>query len=255
MKDLRNKKVLITREKSQAKSLTSLIERFNGKPIVIPLIAIDCIKNYEIDLNKRNYEWIFFTSVNGVHCFMKQYSKNLTYDYRIAAVGHKTARIIEQYGYQVDFIPSTYNAETMVKEFLQQYPNSDHFLIVRGNISRNVLLDAFRDQHLLFEPIVVYETKPNVSAKQLLIDTFINNRPDYLTFTSPSTVNTFVSLLEGTSFLEEARNIPTVCIGTTTENAAKSYQFLTLITPKTFTIEAMVNELLKFEMNRIRKNS
>lgn len=249
MSNLRNKKVLITREKSQAKSLSSLIKKYNGIPIIVPLISIECLKTDHFDVKQKPYEWIFFTSVNGVHCFMKQYNVSLV-QYKIAAVGHKTAQIIENYGYNVHFIPSTYNAETMVEEFLHKYPNSNHILIIRGNLSRNVLLEALREANLSFDPIVVYETKPNLQMKEILIETLKRERPDYLTFTSPSTVNTFINLLEETEIINEILQIPTVCIGSTTENAAKSLHFSTLITPDTFTIEAMVDELVKFENNR-----
>lgn len=250
MSSLHNKKVLVTREITQAKSLANLIESYNGIPVVVPLITIKCIKDIEVNFSDKRYEWILFTSVNGVRCFMEQYRhyKQIA-DMKIAVVGHKTAKIIKQYGYNVHFIPSTYNAETMVVQFLKQYPFANHFLIVRGNLSRDVLLQAFAAKNLSFDSVIVYESKPNLQIKEKLLDIIENEQLDYLTFTSPSTVKTFVQMLKESVLLDEVRQLPTVCIGTTTENEAKSHQFTSTSTPKTFTIEGMVQQLIKFENN------
>lgn len=245
--NLQHKKILVTRGKNQATHLVNLLEQHSGVVLHVPLISIQCISHDISKLQSNRYEWIFFTSVNGVRCFMKQRNaKALLKNCRIAAVGSKTAEKINQYGLDVHFIPSTYNAETMVEEFLNLYPQGNHLLLIRGNISRNVLIDAFKRENISYEPVVVYETRPNVSMKETLINTIKFEQPDVLTFTSPSTVNTFVTLLDGTGMLEEVRKLPTVCIGTTTENSARNHQFTTLITPETFTIEAMVDKLIHF---------
>lgn len=250
---LYGKKVLITREKSQAEALASLIERYEGVPLVVPLIKTECKKNESFAIDERSYEWIFFTSVNGVRCFMKQHrDADVLKRAKLAAVGDKTAKAIETYGYRVHFIPTMFNAESMVEQFLERYPNSDHFLIVRGNLSRDVLLKVFAEKKRTFDALVVYETKPNVAIKEQLIETLKQKKPDYLTFTSPSTVDTFVRLLEDTDLLNDMREVPAVSIGTTTEEAVRSHHFSTLITPKTFTIEQMVDALLKFENERLR---
>lgn len=252
MSSLHNKKVLVTREISQAESLTNLIEEYNGTAIVVPLISIECFKDIQINLLEKKYEWIFFTSVNGVRCFMEQYRDEISInEMKIAAVGHKTANKIKQYGCDVHFIPTTYNAETLAKEFFRQNPNANHFLIVRGNISRNVLLEAFQEKNVLFEPLVVYETKSNLFVKDELIHIMENEQLDYLTFTSPSTIITFVQLLAETNLLDKVRQLPTICIGTTTEKEARLHQFTTVVTPESFTIEGMVQALVNFENMRL----
>jgi len=244
---LLNKKILITREQHQAESFAELIEQQGGIPIIVPLIEIACLDSKEKSLPWNEYEWIFFTSVNGVRCFMKQIDeKDKVRHCRIAAVGRKTASAVEQYGLSVNFTPKTYNAETMVTEFTDRYPDSDNILLVRGNLSLNVLPEAFKRRNVLFDSVIVYETKPNVSIKNKLISTIENNGIDIITFTSPSTVNTFVSLLEDTTLINEVRHVPIVSIGTTTEQAAIHHQFKTLITPSIFTIEAMIVELEKY---------
>lgn len=245
---LANKKILITRERKQATSLANLIEGKRGIPIVVPLITIDCLMNEAKIHQVERFQWVFFTSANGVRCLMEGIPNHqLLAKVKIAAVGTKTKQALEQYGIAVDFVPSTFNAETMVAEFFNQYPKANNCLIVRGNRSRDVLQKAFESRHLHYESVTVYETKPNKAIKQDLIQT-LQEDIDILTFTSPSTVDTFVSLVQDTSLFQSLRHRPVVSIGTTTERQAKKHQFTTLITPTTFTIEAMVTALEQYVM-------
>lgn len=247
---LKGKKILITREQHQAHTLADLISQRGGIPITVPLIKVNCLYEEQINLKERCYEWIFFTSVNGVRCFFEQMDQvdGLAHC-RIAAVGSKTAEMIEDYGVKVDFIPSIYNAHTMVTEFLECFPDADHFLLVRGTLSRSILPEAFQQRNLQVHSVVVYETVPNYEVKPLLSNTLEHESIDILTFTSPSTVHTFTSLLEGTPLISDVQQLPAVSIGTTTEQAVKEQGFSTLVTPTTFTIEAMIEELEKYLNN------
>src|SRR5699024_5726634 len=155
------------------------------KPLVTPLLQINCLpvdKKVVMD----TYEWVFFTSQNGVDCFIKQnpYIGELN-SRKIAAVGPKTADKIRHYGYQVDFMPSTYNAEVMANEFLTKYLESGPVLLVRGVLSSTVLPDTFEQHNQTYHCLEVYETVANPGAKDNLQAYLVQEDIDYLTFTSP----------------------------------------------------------------------
>lgn len=243
MISLQNKKILITREKHAAEKFAELITAFEGVPIQTPLLQINCIsfsESIKHNLQSGKYNWIFFTSKNGVDCFFQQGISIA--NCRIAAVGPKTTQAIEAYGYHVEFIPTVYNAETMAQEFLEIYEDSGAVLFVRGNLSRDVLLEKFTEANQEYECVVVYETVPNLAEKQQLQHTLQTEQIDYITFTSPSTIDAFIELTN-----EDKTNYEgtVVCIGTTTEQKAKEVGFSNIITPENFTIEGMVDVIHK----------
>lgn len=241
---LEGKRILITREKSQAKSFAEQIEACGGEPIQIPLINIVC-RHESIDPHHiKKYEWIFITSANGVHCFFQRLKEqeqlHLLKDCRLAVVGHKTEEALKAYGFTADFIPSVYNADTMAEEFRQAFPNAKRLLLVRGNQSRPTLPREFTKHGYEFAMLEVYETMTNTEAKEALNQVLGQGKLDFITFTSPSTVQAFFELVNP-KFLDE--QMVYVCIGTTTQAAAEAAGCKTILIPDVFTIEGMIETM------------
>src|SRR5690625_1421596 len=247
-RSLQNKTVLVTREKSQAAKFSSLIKQASGNPIEVPLLSIRRReKNKQNRKKLSNFKWIIFTSAHGVHCFFNtfpnnEYNKNIEF----ATVGHKTETALKEYGYEATFIPSTYNADVMAKEFFELYPDVNHILLVRVNLSRKLLVEELRKGNLTFEKFVVYVPTLLLKKMDTLHQVFKTYQIDFLTFTSTSTVRTFMELTKELPCLEKVLDIPCVCIGTTTEKEALLYQFTTTIVPNRFTIEKMVESMIEF---------
>ena len=245
MPRLDNKKVLITREKKQAQIFSEKILRSGGIPIEVPVLEISCKDKEEIE-NKHifddlgRYQWIFFTSANGVDCFFKLINtdkKNVLASSKIAVVGHKTEIALRKHGFHADFIPTTYNAEVMASEFLEKYSTDKPLLLVRGNLSRTVLPYQFSKHGLTVDLIEVYKTSYNLDIKKTLNKYIIENEIDFITFTSPSTVDAFIEMVEEKSLHDKV----CVCIGTTTEKRALEHGFTETLVPDQFTIEGMID--------------
>lgn len=242
---LQGKEILITREKSQSKVFAALIKEYGGVPVEIPLLTITC-RNFEKEAHISNLDWIIFTSANGVHCFFKGLNGQILDDsIHIAVVGHKTEKALLQYGVAASFVPTVYNAEVMATEFLQQNTINGPILIVKGNKSRQVLQEAFVKNRVLFDELVTYETNTNRSAKGLLTSYFKQNSPDFIAFTSPSTVDGFMEMSRE-EHIKRAIQIPCLCIGTTTETHAEEAGFLQTLIPDQFTIEGMVDKMVRY---------
>lgn len=241
MIDLQNKRILVTREEQAAKQFSKKIAAAGGNALLAPLLQINCLSDTNqtgASILKSKYDWVFFTSKNGVDCFMKQAeSKEILSSARIATVGPKTAQAVERYPFSVDFIPSTYNAEVMAAEFLRTYSEEGSVLFVRGKIASTILLDAFTKAGRTFDCLEVYDTVTNEAIKPVLQTILQEKSIDYLTFTSPSTVNAFVQLVDEFHLY---KHIPVVCIGTTTEKQARNHGFLQTIIPEHFTTEGMI---------------
>src|SRR5699024_12883062 len=90
-----------------------------------------------------------------------------------------------------DYTTTIYNAVAMTEEFLKKHTYDNHILLIRGNLSRNVLPNYFTEKQLDFENLVVYETVANKQIKSTLNNIFETETVDYITFMSPSTIRSF----------------------------------------------------------------
>lgn len=238
---LSGKTVLVTREKTQAKKLTALLQDKGATVLEIPLLKISCketVDNVEAIHQLDTFDWLFFTSVNGVQCFfslLEQHNIQLP-EVKIAVVGHKTEEVLHQYGYRAAIVPTIYNGETLIQEFLATYEEINNVLLVQGNLSRDVIAEGLKKANIPFQTIVVYDTVVNEDSQGELQQQLQTKELDYITFTSPSAVDAFVTFA--------GNRVPSktkiVCIGTTTEEKANALGFVNTMSPEMFTIEAMV---------------
>ncbi|WP_419892751.1 uroporphyrinogen-III synthase [Oceanobacillus kimchii] len=246
---LRGKSVLITREEQQAEVFAKQIESFGGKPMVVPLLSIQ----YKSDVNSpiwmqlKKYRWIFFTSSNGVHGFfhyLHHLGIKFPSDIKVGIVGSKTKLALNEYGLKPDFIPSIFDAETMAKEFIENDHREQPILIVRGNLSREIIPNEFSYHNISFDTIDVYETTYRYEAKHELEKTIKN--VDFVTLTSPSTVMALMELVE---------DIPSscdyICIGTTTEAKAEKLKLPNRHVPSEFTTDAMIEVMIDLVEERV----
>lgn len=241
---LSGKRILVTREANQAKSFASKIIENGGQPTVVPLLNISCIhggKNHEMLQRLSNFEWIFFSSVNGVDCFFSllESSGIRLSDVKLAAVGQKTGEAIKRYGYEVDFFPTIYDGENLAKEFIETYKHVGRILLIQGSRSRDVIYKGLVAANINVETFVVYQTVYNESVKEELKEVIQGTTFDFITFTSPSCVEAFYEFLEGNVNLPLATKI--VCIGKTTAERARELGMEDTIIPKTYTINGMID--------------
>ncbi|TFJ93975.1 uroporphyrinogen-III synthase [Lentibacillus salicampi] len=248
---LKGKRILITRDEKQAKEFADKVLQSGGTPVEIPLLQISCKGDEAIKKlrqTRETFRWLFFTSVNGVHCFFQFLGNGaidnaFLADSKFAAVGRKTAQALESHGYQADFIPSTYSAEAMANEFFAIYPCIEEpVLIIRGNRSRDVLPLWLDKQGIHFQMVEVYETGYRFSEKDNLNAILKQYDLDVMTFTSPSSVDAFMEMKE-----VPVKNLPpSVCIGTTTEARASAFGLTNLLVPNEFTIDGMLKRMEEY---------
>jgi len=245
--DLTNKRILVTRQEPKASELADHINQCGGEAIVTPLITIECqlSSHGETLIHKlESYEWIVFTSGNGVKCFfnqLKKYGKKDPLKHtHIAAVGPKTNQVLQTFGYQADFMPSVYNAETMAVELSVAYDLKGPVLLVQGQLSRTTINDMLQEKAIPFDRLIVYKTGINKEATDRLQQVLSTEDVDFITFTSPSTIDAFMDLSK-----KQARDIAStiVCIGTTTEKRALDYGFKRMLVPDEFTIDSMLQKM------------
>ncbi|MGH0943691.1 uroporphyrinogen-III synthase [Bacillus mycoides] len=242
MNALAGKTVLITRAQHQAKQMSVAVKERSGIPLEIPLLRMEGTSHRQIQHiagQLHSYDWVIFTSKNGVAFFLDSLRKKLPGPIKIAAVGVKTKLELEKRGYQVDFVPTAFVAETFAEEFLKELSGNERILFPKGNLARDVIPVKLREFGVFLDELIVYGTKVNVEKKQELITALKLGEVNIITFTSPSTVDSFVRLLEGTNWREWTKKCTIACIGPITEKEANLY-FSHVIVPKEYTVEALL---------------
>ncbi|MFQ3542604.1 uroporphyrinogen-III synthase [Halobacillus rhizosphaerae] len=254
MTALAGKRILNTRGKSQAKSLSILIEQAGGSTIEAPLLSFQSHsseKNDDIISKLHDYSWVFVTSSNGVKFFfdlLTERQKVLPKQIRWAVVGKKTSRILADYGIEADFMPNKFQAQQLVKEFLCLYEHPGHILFIRGNQSREEIPRMLKEKQVFFQTMTVYDTLPLKDSQDLIHACIEHSTVDALTFTSPSTIDAFMEALGKGK--QKALSFPCFCIGPTTGARAREKGFKEIYIPEQYTLSHMVDQIIKYFSNK-----
>jgi len=221
------KRILVTRAKHQASQLSQLLQKRGAVPVEMPAIEIQSSPvPTELDqaiLNLKEYQWIIFTSTNGVESFFNRLnSLNLDarwlHDIRIGAIGPATAKALEGKGLHTDCTPRQYTSKGLLVQLKQYNMSRCRVLLPRADIAGKELSRGIARLGACAHEVVAYKTSPNTEgisqAKQMLLAGEI----DIVTFTSSSTVS---SLLVAMGKEREAINRSLVaCIGPVTASTA-----------------------------------
>lgn len=255
-KPLLGRSVVVTRAREQASGLVHSLTEMGAEVIEFPTIAIVPLEqeqevqaiNTAIDA-LPGYDWVIFTSVNGVRCFWnKLAARNLDTralaGRRVVAIGPATAQALAERGLNPDFIPEAYMAEGIVEGLLTQRIQGQRVLIVRAREAREVLPDELRKAGVHVDVLHVYETVPVTSRLEEVRARFAENTVDCVTFGSSSTVRNFFALIPADS-LRSNRTVRFACIGPVTAKTLRSYGFEPHMEPAEFTIPALAEEVKK----------
>ncbi|WP_315905798.1 uroporphyrinogen-III synthase [Priestia koreensis] len=249
-----SKKILITRGARQAKEMAASIEELGGVPVTVPLLKLQKPVQHTEHIhnvlqNLMQYTWLVFTSQNGVKFFFDfldafKIDKESMKHQKIAVVGEKTKRLLTKYGFTPTLVPTEFVAEKLLAELVSTLTATDKVLLVRGNLSRPVLLNGLKDHGIETGDLVVYETVPNEEVKEELVAVMKNGEIDAVTFTSSSSVRFFTELLQAVDWKEQSKRCIIVCIGPITERTAKKVGFTRCLTPQEYTTEGMIHLLV-----------
>ena len=220
------KRVLVTRTRTQASSLSDVLTQRGAQPIELPTIEIQPIDDYtELDAALKDalsYDWTVFSSANAVDVVFDrlgalQLDARVLHGVKIAAIGPATRRRLLNRGIIADFMPASFVAEAAISELGVLGINGMRVLLPQAQIARDVLRQGLTELGASVDTISVYRTvTPNDTDNRL--KDILAEGIDIATFTSSSTVSNLVELLEGnTSALKDAT---IACIGPITAERA-----------------------------------
>ncbi len=245
--------ILVTREQSQAKHLSRLLEEKGAKAVLCPLITFsppaDWLPVDRALSNLSQYSGIFFTSTNGVKFFIERIKKDILLLPSIKkipcyAIGPATAEALNSQGIEVKTIPDQFQAEGLIDILNREELTGRRFLFPRALKAREILPEFLEKRGAQVDVIVVYQTKRAEENRSLLQDILTNRKMDYLTFTSNSTVHAFGEMTNNESLKLSRQAIPAVCIGEITAKAAQDLEFDRILTASKATIPALIQTII-----------
>ncbi len=242
------KRILVTRPRVQADSFADGLKTAGFEPIYFPVIEIHSIEdNSKLDQALKNinkYDWIVFTSVNGVE-FVFEKLKQFSPIPRVAAIGPKTAEALKARGVTPDFVPEEYVAEAILPGLGNL--RGKWVLLPRAEIARKALPEAIANAGGIAHEIAVYKTLPAQPDPEGLAA--LKAGVDVVTLTSPSTVQNFVAIAKqnGLNPFNLANNPLFACIGPITEQAAREEGLINLVVAKEYTTDGLIQILNNLE--------
>lgn len=228
---LAGRRIALTRPATASADWRARLEALGAEVVELPLIKVSKDVNLhtlaEVFQELTQYEWLVFTSVNGVKYFFEEFHR--VFDdirsvgmVRIAVVGEATAAAVREQHLRVDLQPKKATAEELAKELLgRESLDSAKILVVTGNQNREILVEKLHEARAIVDTLPVYKTEGTDLAADPLAGDFRTKGADAILFASPSAVQSFFDQAGALKLAAKARKPLAGSIGPTTTAAMK----------------------------------
>lgn len=264
-KPLFGMRVMVTRARAQASELVERIEELGGEPCEFPVIDI-CEPSDAAALEAlrerleqaESYDWLMFTSVNGVEYFVR-HLRRFGIDIRrfhaakIAAVGPKTAEALLERGLRVEELPAKFHAESLLEKLKGQIRPGERALLPRGDLAREVLPAELGAMGVEAIEIDVYETKIADPRDDMALEWLRNGGIHMITFTSSSTVANLLDILRRHGEADPIRllkDVPLASIGPITSSTIREAGLTVAAEAESSTLQGLVEAMVKYRQER-----
>lgn len=257
-KPLFGRRVLVTRARSQASDLVSQIDELGGEAVEFPVIRTQQTTDPDAQALRddaisslEQFDWIMFTSVNGVEFFfqrMRELRKDIRSlaNARIAAVGPKTAEALDERGLMIESIPSRYQGDALPEALAAKLQPGQRVLLPAADIARDALPNKLKELGLHVTKIDMYETVLETNGGEEIIELLQQGKIHIVTFTSSSTVTNLLRALKELGRQEPVellRGCSIACIGPLTAQTALEAGLHVDYTAKEATVSSLVASL------------
>ncbi|HUU41177.1 MAG TPA: uroporphyrinogen-III C-methyltransferase [Desulfatiglandales bacterium] len=254
-KPLFGKTILVTRPEDQAQEFAKSLSDFGARCLLFPAIKITPPLNWkELDSAIEclsEYNWILFTSANGVRYFFerlnaaKKDARQLA-GIKIGVIGPNTSKALMDRRISPDLVPEKYWAEGIMEEFKGIPMRGKKVLLPRPVNARDYLPKTLRDLGAVVHEVEAYKTvKPEYSEDQMN-DLFKEGKIDIITFTSPSAVENFINFFRGNPLYKTISEAKIACIGSITAQKAIEEGLTVAIKPDNYTVDALATAIVDY---------
>ncbi len=169
---------------------------------------------------------------------------------KVVAVGNKTKSVCEENNIRVDIVPKKFSGEGVVEELSKYELNNKLIFIPRSAIGREDLPKGLEDLGAKILTVPVYNVSlPSIGSVQQNIEQLNSTKPDVFIFTSPSTFENFLLIMNINNPVSFFKSYDVAAIGPTTKAAIENNKVKVSIMPDEFTIKGLANKMIEFYGN------
>ena len=247
------KRVVVTRTREQASQLSSRLRELGADVLEIPTIRLEP-PTRKVDLHDAlaglgAYDWLVFTSPNGVSMFFKYFFDafgdiRALGNVRVAAVGPGTAAKLKELHLRVDVMPEDYLTSKLAAA-IHAYESVENLkiLILRAEKANPELAKQLTELGAIVDDVAVYRTVPETDDITGAASRLLEEGADWITFTSSSTVENFHARFNLPKLLKQFPNMKVASIGPETSKALAKLGLRPAVESKVHTIEGLLSEL------------
>ena len=244
---------VVTRTREQASQLSRQLRDLGGDVLEIPTIKIEAPDNKQdlLDalLGLGEYDWLVFTSPNGVTSFFEYFFK--AFDdlrdlggARIAAVGPATAAKLKEYHLKVDLMPDEYVTRKIITAFTHfESIENLRILLVRAQVANPDLPKALEEKGAIVDDVACYKTVPETEDRTGAAAVLEEKGADWITFTSSSTVENFHARFNLPRLVEKFPRLKLASIGPETSKAIAALGLKPALEAREHSIDGLVKAL------------
>ena len=241
------RRIVVTRARGQADALSSKLRELGAEVLELPTIEIGPAADYgPLDraiAELAAYDWLIFTSANGVRCFVERLDRSAadlrSLRARICAIGPATRAAVEGLHLKVDVMGKEYVAEGLLAAFAAHDLAGKRVLLPRAAVARDLVPDELRRRGAQVDVVEAYRTVIPADAAERASEV-LGRKPHCITFTSSSTVQNF-AMAAGAAALAE---VDVVSIGPITTKTAASLGIPVRAQAEVFTVDGLVAAVL-----------
>ena len=242
--------VLVTRAKEQAAGLSARLRSLGAGVIELPTIETRPPDDWgPLDraiAGLDAYDWLIFTSANGVRYFIERLDAGegdlRDLQAKICAIGPATADAVGSLHLKVDLMPEQYVAESVLAAFAPQDLDGKRILLPRAAVARDVIPVELEKRGASIDVVAAYQTVLPDSSRVLAERIFARDeRPDWITFTSSSTVRNFAELCPP----EQLRGVRLASIGPVTSQTLRELGLRVDAEAGEYTVAGLVESIVE----------
>jgi uroporphyrinogen III methyltransferase/synthase len=247
-------RIVVTRRTEQ-ESFAQRLTELGADVLKVPTIKIttpiekDAIVDCLLELN--SYDWLVFTSANGVTAFFDIFFRRFQDlrdigGARIAAVGPATAAKLRELHLQVDLQPEEFTARKIAEAF-KKYQDIENvkMCLLRAEVANADLPDALQEMGAIVDDIAIYKTVPETEDPTGAGERLLEDGADWVTFTSSSTVEHFHARFDLPKLMKKFPNLKLASIGPETSKAISALGLKPALEAKEHTTDGLIASLLK----------
>ena len=241
-------RIVVTRAAEQSGELASGLRALGAQAIEFPVISLEQASDVgpmDAAIARLSaYDWVIFTSVNGVRFFMERLDSSKldlrALRARICAIGPATKQALEDLHLKVDVMPEEYVAESVVSALRAENLNGKRILLPRAEFARDVIPVELAKLGAQVDVVAAYRNVIPEGAREQAQAVFGDtHKPHWITLTSSSTVNNLVALVGN----EALAGVRLASIGPITSATIREHGLVVHAEARQYTVEGLIQAL------------